>query len=117
MPAYRLALAAAAIYSIGAGSQTLAQDAATVARLTDVSQRYNECAYSSAISQLKSLNGDINRAAEQGFASCSLERDLLVSSMKEVGVPPPLIDRTILEKQTGIKRELRKMVEEVLLKN
>jgi hypothetical protein len=93
-----------------------AQDSATVVRMTDISNRYNECVYFSAISQIRSLNGDINQAAEQAFASCKAEKELMVSTMAEVGVPPDLIKKTMLDKQTGIKRELRKIVEEVLLR-
>lgn len=46
-----------------------AQDPALVARMTDISERYNECVYFSAIGQIRVLNSDVNLAAEQAFAS------------------------------------------------
>jgi hypothetical protein len=92
-------------------AQALAQDAAVMARMKDVSDRYNECVYDSAISQFKPGRGnDINLLAEYAFGSCKTETALLVQIMRQNGFTADQIETVFLDKKTGIKRELRKMV-------
>ncbi|MCA1457030.1 hypothetical protein I6F35_28065 [Bradyrhizobium sp. BRP22] len=89
-----------------------AQDAAVVARLNDVSDRYNECVYFSAVSQVNPSQLDINLAAEQAFNACKSETELMLQAMREAGLSEPQIAKVFLDKKTGIKRELRKMMNE-----
>ena len=50
-----------------------AQDDPVAARMKEISDRYNECVYSSAISQMRPGATDINLAAERAFGSCATE--------------------------------------------
>jgi hypothetical protein len=88
-------------------------DPAVAARMKDISDRYNECVYSSAISRLGASNNDINLAVESSFASCATENAQMVLIMRQNGFSASQIESVLLEKKTGIKRELRKMVDEV----
>lgn len=81
-----------------------------LARTQDVSERYNECVYLSAVEHISPANTDISLAAEDAFKSCTTEQDQLIMLMQQIGMSPQQIAAGLLEKKTGIKRELRKMV-------
>lgn len=110
-----LGIGACLIVLIAYGCHAVAQNAdpSMIKRMTEASNRYNECAYASAISRLKAVDFDINLAAEQGFSSCGSESRLMIGLMTDVGFNRQQIEQVFLEKNTGIKRELRKMVEEI----
>jgi hypothetical protein len=81
-----------------------------LAKANKVSMQYNECVYFSAVEHISEANGDISAAAEKAFASCKSEYDQMVSMMQTWGLLPERIEAILLEKKTGIKRELRNMM-------
>jgi len=91
----------------------LAEDHPMAARMKEISDRYNECVYSSAISQMRPGATDINLAAERAFGSCTTETAQMLKIMQQNGLTADQIDTVFLDKKTGIKREMRKILEEV----
>ena len=107
---------AAAVALLFQASPSISQSAADLAQAEKISQRYNECVYFAAISRVKPGNGnDISALAEEAFNSCTSESEQLVLFLSENGATATQIQSVILEKKTGIKRELRNMINEVLL--
>ena len=94
-------------------ASAFAQDDPVAARMKEISDRYNECVYSSAISQLRPGATDINLAAERAFGSCATETAQMLKIMRQNGFTADQIDTVFLDKKAGIKRELRKILEEV----
>ncbi|MCK1641195.1 hypothetical protein IVA95_27270 [Bradyrhizobium sp. 157] len=56
---------------------------------------------------------DINFAAERAFGSCATETAQMLKIMRQNGLTADQIDTVFLDKKSGIKRELRKILEEV----
>lgn len=81
-----------------------------LARTKDISEKYNECVYFSAVEHMPEANNDTSLAAESAFKACATEQDQLIMLMQQIGMAPEQIASTLLEKKTAIKREFRKMV-------
>jgi hypothetical protein len=88
-------------------------DPSVLKRVRDVSARYNECVYSSGISRIRASNYDVNLAVEGALDSCATENAQMVMVMRQNGFSSAQIEDTLLDKKTGIKRELRKMIMEI----
>jgi hypothetical protein len=86
-----------------------ASDAANIQRVTQLSDRYNECVYFSAIERLNKNHGDISAAAEEAFPSCATEARQIAVFLRSIGMTDVHIANIISDKNAGIKTELRKM--------
>ncbi len=91
--------------------QSCAEDA-SLARATQLSDRYNECVYFSAVERINKNNGDISAAAEEAFPSCATEARQMTTFMRKAGATDTQIADMFAEKNAGIKSELRKMSNE-----
>lgn len=101
-----------AILSVSFVTPALADSASDLKRVTELSNRYNECVYYAAVERLGKNNGDISAAAEDAFPSCATEARQITAFMRRAGATKEQIADIFAEKHAGIKAELRKMANE-----
>lgn len=92
-------------------SQASAQGNEMAHYAMEAKKSHNECFFNSAIAQLKlmpssaRLSADVNMIAEQAFAACSTEEQMLATILTRV-MQPSNVQIGILGNRTGLKREL-----------